>query len=284
MKPDSCQACPCCDQLLSLASELLWNTLLFSGENALVLTGAATSQLLLVSERARLHLFLLQLDANKRGTGSSKLRLSDGRHVSGRLAPPMSIRRQLDTKTAQLVQTALARLSRMSNVGDQVVILSMLPWIELGNLSTRATAVRSVSKLAQRGDSLVVNALLGRLRDPVLGGLAMEAAIESLQCVASRGDPHVLARVYALLEESRAHARCAALHALPSVVEHGDETAIQKVIARADDKDQGIRETALRALGKIARPDAHDAFSCIIRGLRDESVYVRQAALEALPS
>jgi len=57
MQPDPCQV----DQLLSLASELLWNTLVFSGENALVLTGAATSQLLLVSERARLHLFLLQL-------------------------------------------------------------------------------------------------------------------------------------------------------------------------------------------------------------------------------
>lgn len=280
MQPDPCQV----DQLLSLASELLWNTLVFSGENALVLTGAATSQLLLVSERVRLHLFLLQLDANKRGPGSPKLRLSDGRHVSGRLAPPMSIRRQLDTKTARLVQTALARLSRMAKVGDQVVILSMLPWIELGDLSTRATAVRSVSKLAQRGDSLVVNALLGRLRDPVLGGLAMEAAIESLQSVVSRGDPTILARVYTLLEESRAHARCAALHALPNVVAHGDEIAIQKVIARVDDKDQGIRENALRALGKIAGPDAHDAFSCIIRGLRDESIYVRQAAMEALPS
>jgi len=281
MKPNPC----CCDQqLVSLASELLWNALVFAGEEALVSAGATTSQLLLVCERARLHLFLLQLDANKRGPGSPKLRLSDGRHISGRLAPAMNMRRQLDTKTAELVQTALVRLSRTSQAGDQVAILGMLPWIEIGDVSTRATAIRSVSRLAQKGDTLVINALLGRLRDPVLGGLAMEAAVESFHCVVTRGDPNVLARVYALLEDSRTHACYGALQALPSLVEHGDAGAIKKVMARVDDKDQCIREMAVRALGKIAGPDAHDAFSCIIRCLRDESIYVRQAALESLPS
>jgi len=236
-------------------------------------------------ERARLNFFLVQLGLESKNSGPPRKRLSDGGHVSRCLRPPQCNRRAAAAKHAKPVQRIIARLVQIVKEGDRsLFILSILPWVEHGDLSTRAGAVRALSALAQKEDRVVLQALLGRLKDPVLGGSAMEAAIEGLQMFAVRGDQEIVDHVYALLDDGTFDGRYAALQALPSVVPHGDEVAIEKVLARVDDKEYEVREVAIRSLGLMAAEGHLKALTHIIRGLRDESIYVRRAALEIMSS
>ncbi|CAE8711183.1 unnamed protein product [Polarella glacialis] len=268
-----------CDPISWLTGDLLWNVLIFLEGPSLAVSSCARRDLLTVCDRACLHVFLRPLNLDQRGL---KRRLSADSHVLRRLCPP-----GVTMPNSKALQQVLARLSRLAPEGDFDVISSILPWIEHGDLSTRAAAVRAVSKVALKGDRgltqlLVVKAILGRLRDPILGGSAMEAAIEALQHVAYRGDPDIIAHIQGLLGNADYQVRHAALQALPSVVLKGDEAAIDMILTHMDDKDHAIREVAMRSLGKVAHGNTR-AMTRIIGGLQDESVYVRQAALESLP-
>mmetsp|Transcript_62464 Transcript_62464/g.111011 ORF Transcript_62464/g.111011 Transcript_62464/m.111011 type:complete len:293 (-) Transcript_62464:34-912(-) len=275
----------CMDQLQSLTGELFWAVLLFLGDKALC-TSAASSYLLPFCERARLHFFLVQLGlADAKNSGPSRRRLSDGGHVLRRLCPPQCSRRAAAAKHAKPVQLSIARLVRVAKEGDRpLIILSILPWVEHGDLSTRTVAVRALLAMGKKGDDVVMRAVLGRLKDPVLGGSAMEAAIEGLKILADRGDPEIVNHVYALLDDGTFEGRYAALQALPSVVPKGDEVAIEKVMARLDDKEYEVREVAIRTLALVATEGHLQALTQIVRGLRDESIYVRRAAMEIISS
>eukprot|EP00931_Biecheleriopsis_adriatica_P091299 TRINITY_DN65191_c0_g1_i1.p1 TRINITY_DN65191_c0_g1~~TRINITY_DN65191_c0_g1_i1.p1 ORF type:complete len:282 (-),score=53.31 TRINITY_DN65191_c0_g1_i1:23-868(-) len=271
----------CSDRLWTLSGELLGDILAWLTGQEMTGVSSTTGYLLPHCERARLQFFLLQLE--DRRTSGPRRRLSDGSHVLRSLRPPQTSRRLNSARNEKAVQLALTRLGRVAQEGDRLAILSILPWLEHGELSTRAAAVRAVAKVAPRGEPGVVEALLARLRDPSLCGEAMEAVIEALPQMVTQGDPEIVRRIYALLESPTFDVRCAALQALPVLVHKGDEAAIEKVLARMEDKEIEIRENAIRTLKKVAGEDHHQALTWFIRGLRDESIYVRRAALEALP-
>ncbi|CAJ1362628.1 unnamed protein product [Effrenium voratum] len=264
-------------EIWSLIGEVLWDVLRFLDDKALLDFGACR-YLLLRCERARLQIFLQQVSPEKRSSG--RLRLSDDGHVSRRLCPP---RRRLVPKNTRATQSALSKLACAARGPDQLVLGSILPWVECGDQSTRAAAVRAVGRVAVRGDRGAVGVLLRCMKESSLGSAAMFELGLALQRLVRPGDPDIVRQVLRLLESEAFAQRHAALQALPHVVLKGDKLAIEKVVARVDDKDVEIREEAIRALGKVAEGDDHGALNCIIRGLRDESIYVRRAALEVMP-
>lgn len=268
------------DQMWTLIGEMLWDILVLLDEKALLELGTCTRYLLIQCERRRLQVFLHQVKSpEKRSAG--KLRLSDDGHVSRKLCPPP--KRLLRVQNTRSVQGALMKLSRVVKDEDQLVISSILPWVECGDQSTRACALRAVGRVCRFGHSKAVSALMRCIRESSLNAAAMLELGNTLQRLVPSNDPDILKEIYQLLESNAFPVRHAALQALPHVCAKGDEKALEKILARVDDKDVEIREEAIRALGKVANADDHGALNCIIRGLRDESIYVRQAALEVMP-
>jgi len=282
---------------ISLDVDWVFHTLLFLDDPSLVAASCSTNVLQAACDQARLNLFLSQLNLEARALSR---RLSADVHIVRRLCPPDVEYR----KPMKAVPHVLTRLSSRAEVGDRVVISSILPWIEHGDLVTRTAAIKAISMVAPRGDHRVTQAILGRLRDPVVGGSAMQAAADALQQITEPGDPDIIARIRKLLDDPAPKIRYAALLALPSVVCKGDVGAIRMTLARADDKDDEIREVAMRSLGKlvlgaheddeirevmmrslgkIALETNQEAMTRIIGGLRDKSIHVRKAAMECLP-
>jgi len=268
------------DQMWSLSGEILWDILILLDEKALLELGTSTRYLLIQCERRRLQFFLHQVKApEKRERG--KLRLSDDGHVSRKLCPPQ--KRLVRVHNTRAIQGALTKLSRVVKDEDQLVISSLLSWVDCGDQSTRACALRAVGKVCRLGHREAVATLMQCIRDSSLNAAAMLELGHTLQRLVVPNDPDIVTEIYRLMDSHAFPVRHAALQALPHVVSKGDGKAIDKIVARVDDKDVEIREEAIRALGKVANADDHRALNCIIRGLRDESIYVRQAALEVMP-
>lgn len=261
-----------------LTSDWIWHSLVFLDEQDLATVSRLNSDLPAQCDQALLKLFLAQLNLEARVLSK---RLSADIHIIRRLCPP-----DLDLcrprRNGKGVQQLLTRLGNRAQVGDRLVISGMLLWIEHGDSGTRGAAIRAISKVAQRGDPRVTRAVLGRLRDPVLRGSAMEAAVEALQHVAICDDADIVSHIVAMLEERAVKTRYAALWALPSVVCKGDMRAIDIVLARADDEDEDIREIAIKSLGKLVNESHEKAITRIIGGLQDKSGHVRKAAMESL--
>jgi len=185
-------------------------------------------------------------------------------------------------KTSKTVQQVLRRLSQLAEQGDRVAVACMIPWIERGDCSTRAAAMRAAAKVARRGDHLALGAVLRGLRNPGPGNGAVVAACEALEQLTDPSDANTAEQVYALLQDSSTKVRCAALRALASVVPKGDARAVRAMLDRMDDKNEDIREAVMLALGQVVQEGDCRTLSHMLRGLRDASVHVRRATVEAL--
>eukprot|EP00438_Fugacium_kawagutii_P028877 Skav207642 [mRNA] locus=scaffold1172:319489:323858:+ [translate_table: standard] len=64
------------------------------------------------------------------------------------------------------VQGALMKLARVVKDEDQLVISSMLPWVECGDQMTRACALRAVGRVARFGHREAVAAMMRCIRVP----------------------------------------------------------------------------------------------------------------------
>jgi len=228
-------------------------------------------------DKARLRLFFLQLDIQSRSLSRC---LTARVHLARPLRPDGFFP---TTELRKKVPQLLKRLSQMAQPGDRMVVSGILPWMEHGDLCARAAAVRAVCKVGQKGDHVVLHAVLGRLRDPVLRGSAMAAAVEAISHLADREDPDVIAHIGKMIADPTPRVRYAGLWVLPSMIAKGDRYGIRTVLGCMDDKDDDVREIAMKSLGKLVLDTNHEAITRIIGGLQDKSIYVRKAAMESLP-
>eukprot|EP00435_Cladocopium_sp_Y103_P024390 s3746_g6.t1 len=196
------------DQMWTLIGEILWDILVLLDEKALLELGTCTRYLLVQCERRRLQVFLHQVKSpEKRSAG--KLRLSDDGHVSRKLCPPP--KRLLRVQNTRSVQGALMKLSRVVKDEDQLVISSILPWVECGDQSTRACALRAVGRVCRFGHREAVSALMRCIRESSLNAAAMLELGNTLQRLVPSNDPDILKEIYQLMESNAFPVRHAAL-------------------------------------------------------------------------
>eukprot|EP00913_Durusdinium_trenchii_P028546 g26774.t1 len=193
-----CQGCCSLQQMSSLIGEILWDILVLLDDKALLELGGCARYLLIQCERRRLQCFLLQVKSPDK---QSKLRLSDGGHVNRKLCPPQ--KRSSRLQNVRPVQSALTKLSRMVKDDDQLVIASLLPWVECGDQSTRACALRALGRLVGPAHRKIVGPTLLRcIRVSSLNAAAMTELGNTLQRLVSPNDPDIANDIFLLVESA----------------------------------------------------------------------------------
>ena len=172
------------------------------------------------------------------------------------------------------------------------------------NRQALAAALRRFSNLTQRGEAGMLAAVLGRIRDPEVESLAIEAARSgssilreaALDILDGLNIPEARAVALSVLStESETSIRRAAVRAIPepegSSLDDAEQTVKQLIGVLENDRDEETRRLAALALGSWHRsvsdlsrlldhllrdpsPNvrAGCAFACEISGRRDEAV------------
>jgi len=254
------------DYLQQSADAVRWHVFLWLGDADLVAAACAGPGLLLQCASARLHAHVVRLNLRQHSLLALPQRLWPGAGSAWSARDERSIRQALDF------------FARAGVRGDRATVALVLPWIQRGDAAMRSSAIRSVSRVAARGDRCAIDGVLGCLGE----GRAVGACCEALRTLAVRGDADVVGRLRGLLAEGLPPIRCAALMALPSVVDRGDAAAVALVRARLADQSDVVRGAALHALGCLAVEGDCAVMEEMIRGLKDSSAHVRQAAMASL--
>lgn len=254
------------DYLQRSTDAVHWHVFLWLGEDDLVAAACAGPGLLLPCASARLHTHVVRLNLRQHSLLALPQRLWPGAGSAWSARDERSIRQALDF------------FARAGERGDHATVSLVLPWIKRGDAAMRSSAIRSVSRVAARGDRRAIDGVLGCLGE----GRAVGACCEALRSLAVRGDADVVGRIRGLLAEGPPSVQCAALRALPSVVDRGDPAAVALVRARLADQSDVVRGSALHALGCLAVEGDRTVMEEMIRGLKDPSAHVRQAAMASL--
>ena len=127
--------------------------------------------------------------------------------------------------------------------------------------------------LADFKDSVVIDALVDRLKDPVRA--VAEAAVESLIII---GGGEVCRKTIPLLYSESSSTRNYAIEVLEKV----GESDLEAITILLKDENHDVRKFAADILGYISEIGGEDAYLPLVKTIRDENVNVAAAAAEAL--
>lgn len=178
-----------------------------------------------------------------------------------------SLDQAYEVARAGSVPQALAALEAIGDVastGDEKAVETLSTYAKTHRASyLTLAAVRSLARVARKGDPLVIEALI--ICSECEGGHIIQdlrvAAVKALAQVAEQGDQHVLTALHVRMHDEDRMVRLSALKALAQLVQKADDADVSAARAALTDESFMVREAASAMLERVMLP-------CSPRGFR----------------
>lgn len=152
---------------------------------------------------------------------------------------------------------ALEAIGDVASIGDEEAVATLSTYAKTHrDFYLRLAAVRSVARVARRGDPLAIEALV--ICSECKGGHIIQdlrvAAVKALAQVAEQGDQRVLTAIHVRMHDEDRMVRLAATKALAQLVQTAEDADVSAGNAAMADESFMVREAASAMLAAMTMP------------------------------
>jgi len=190
------------------------------------------------------------------------------------------IGKRLEDPTDSVRTVAAEVLAQIAEKGDSGVVEALLGRIDGEHVNVRQRVAKALGQVALKGDQQVIQALLGLIGHEDL--YVRASAAKALGQVAATGDLQVIQALLGRIDDEHWAVRQGVAKALGQVALNGDQQVIQVLLNKLGAASWSSRSGAAMGLGAVAKKGDRQVVEALLGRIDDEHASVRQRVAEAL--